>query len=192
MTIAAGFVHKDGVLLCSDTQQEGGAIKIHSPKIGVFNCPGGKLGFALAGNVRFAISTIQTCAQQLRQTEASNTISVLEAVLDREYRRLVYQHPDYGKDESIPYWLLISFWSSQSNTTSLFMTEGHALVSSFESFQAIGSGFELATVLARPFIYDEMKEEESLILAAYVLARVKDNVPGCGGDSQFVSMKNGL
>jgi hypothetical protein len=36
MTIAAGFIHADGVLLCSDTQMEGGATKFQAPKIGMF------------------------------------------------------------------------------------------------------------------------------------------------------------
>ena len=40
MTIAAGFIHADGILLCSDTQMEGGAIKFQAPKIGMFECLG--------------------------------------------------------------------------------------------------------------------------------------------------------
>src|ERR1017187_2016157 len=190
MTIAAGFVYRNGILLCSDTQQEGGVIKLHRPKIGLFECPGGKFGFALAGNVQFAISAIQKCASVLMATDAANTIATLEALLEHEYRRHVYDHPDYHTNENLGYSFLISFWSRSSNTTSLWFTDEHALDSSFESFHAVGSGFELATILARPFIYDTLDQEQALVLAAYVLARVKDNVPGCGGDSRFVVLRN--
>ena len=37
MTIAAGFVHQDGVLLCADTQQETWALKFYSSKVGYFD-----------------------------------------------------------------------------------------------------------------------------------------------------------
>jgi hypothetical protein len=49
MTIAAGFLHADGILLCSDSQMEGAAIKFQAPKIGMFEFLGGKIGFAFAG-----------------------------------------------------------------------------------------------------------------------------------------------
>lgn len=190
MTIAAGYVYGGGVLLCSDTQQEGGVIKVHGSKMGHFECPGGRVAIAFAGNARYAISAIQKCSNALGSTPAEDTVSVLEHVLDKEYRRTVYEHPEYTTNEELGYSLLISFWQRSTGTTSLFVTQEHVLMSSFESFQAIGSGFELATILSRPFMSDAIGEEEALILAAYVLARVKENVPHCGGDSMFISMRN--
>lgn len=190
MTIAAGFVYKDGILLCSDTQQEGGAIKFDRPKIGLFECPGGKFAFALAGNVQFAMSAIQKCAGDLKITEPQNTITTLEAILEHEYRRHIYEHPKYKEDDSLGYSFLISFWPNGSDMASLFVTHEHALDACFERFDAIGSGFELAYILARPFIYNLMGEEDVLVFAAYMLARVKSAIPGCGGDSQFVVLRN--
>ena len=72
----------------------------------------------------------------------------------------------------------------------MFVTTEHTMSSCFDRFQAIGIGFELANVLARPFAFDDMSEEGPIALAAYILSQVKDNVPGCGGISQFVSMRN--
>jgi hypothetical protein len=190
MTIAAAFAYRGGILLCSDTQQEGGTTKIHGAKIGVGKCPGGTLAFAFAGNTRFAKSAIQKSVVRARKTEPERTIEQLEVVLDREYNRAVYKHPDYGKNDAIPYQLLICYWERSSGKTSLFVTNDHIMQGCFERFQAIGFGFELANVLARPFMYDSMGEEECLILAAYVLARVKENVPGCGGESQFVAVRD--
>jgi predicted proteasome-type protease len=67
VTIAAALSHEDGILLCSDTQQEAGAMKIHGSKIGHFTCPGGKVAFAIAGNVPFAFSAIQKCAKRVKE-----------------------------------------------------------------------------------------------------------------------------
>lgn len=190
MTIAAGFVYSGGILLCSDTQQEGGLIKLHGPKIAHFECPYGRIGFAMAGHMNFARSAVQHCQAGLATVEPKDTISTLETILEREYRRAVYTHPDYGKDDGIPYWLIVSLWSRVAKTTALFYTQDHMMESCFERFHAIGSGFELANVLARPFIFDQMNEDDALIHGAYVLARVKDCVAGCGGESQFVAMRD--
>jgi hypothetical protein len=190
LTIAAGFVYSGGILLCSDTQQEGGLLKIHAPKVCHFETAYGRIGFAMAGNILLARSAIQHCKAALDNVEPKATISTIETVLDHEYDRTVLKHPLYGKDESLPYWLLISMWSKAAKTTALFFTHENTVESCFESFYAIGNGFELANVLVRPFIFDKMSEDNALILAAYTLARVKDNVAGCGGDSQFLAMRD--
>jgi hypothetical protein len=190
MTIAAGFWHRNGVLLCSDSQQEGGSTKIYGPKIGFFECPGGKIGIAFAGNVRLALSAIDHCSSRLKSVPPSDTVAELDAELETCYRRAVFSHPLYGKDEALGYSLLISFWDRGRQASSMFVTQEHTMSACYDRFQAIGIGFELANVLARPFAFDEMEEEEVLALAAYVLAQVKENVPGCGGISQFIAMRN--
>ena len=189
MTIAAGFPHADGVLLVSDPQQEGGTTKYYGPKVGFAEIPFGKIACAFAGHAVFATTAIQSCVAKLQNTPPKDTISDLAGVVEREYRRLVFQHPDYGKDYDLQYWLLISLWSRERKETSLWVTQEHALQSCF-GFQAIGSGLDLANVIVRPFTGYQMTEENALILAAYMMAMVKANVSGCGGESQFVSMRN--
>ena len=58
MTIAARFLHANGVLLCSDTQQESGAAKFHDPKVGVTDIPYGRIAFAFAGHCDFATTAM--------------------------------------------------------------------------------------------------------------------------------------
>jgi hypothetical protein len=103
---------------------EGGAIKFNAPKIGMFECSGGK-----------------------------------------------------------------PFWSRSRNMVSLFVTHEHIVDACYGS-EFIGIGFELANVLTRPFFGDILSEHDTLILAAYTLAQVKNNVPGCGGDSMYISMRH--
>lgn len=46
MTIAAGFPHRDGVLLCSDSQQVASIAKFYGPKLGFTEIPYGKIAKA--------------------------------------------------------------------------------------------------------------------------------------------------
>src|SRR5712691_12788491 len=136
----------------------------------MFECPGGRLGFALAGITGSAISAIQKCAKALENTEPENTITKVEEILEREYRRAIFEHPDYGSDPNLDYHLLISFWSRMTNSVSLFKTQQHILHACYGS-GCIGIGFELANVLIRPFFADTLGEHDTLILAAYTLAQ---------------------
>jgi len=190
MTIAAGFMHKDGIVLCSDTQQEEGTTKYNGPKAGAIDIPFGKIAFAFAGHADFATTAIQACGRALKEVPPDRTISVLAESVESEYRRLVFDHPDYGNDENIRYWLLISLWQQSTKSCSLWVTQEHSLHSCFESFRAVGIGTDLANVLIRPFINDKLSELETLTLMAFTMARVKENVPGCGGVSQYIAMDN--
>jgi hypothetical protein len=84
MTIAAGFVCREGILLCADTEQTAWAMKLHGSKLGHFACPGGIIAFAYAGNTRFAFSAIQKLQKRLQGIPPEDTLSEVEKVLDRE------------------------------------------------------------------------------------------------------------
>jgi hypothetical protein len=160
MTIAAGFMHQSGIILCSDTQQEGGSTKYHGPKTGIIDIPYGKIAFAFAGHADFAITAIQTCAARLKSVPPGDTIQTLSEVIESEYRRLVFNHPDYSTDRSLSYWLLIALWQKATCSCSLWVTQEHSLHSSFEPFRAVGIGMDLANVLVRPFETDRLSELE--------------------------------
>lgn len=98
MTIAAGMLYRGGAILFADTQIEAGAMKTHAPKVGMLPCSGGWLGFAMAGNAHFALSTIQKCRKALERTGPEDVRETLEHTLDEEHRRLVFSHPKYGTD----------------------------------------------------------------------------------------------
>jgi hypothetical protein len=191
MTIAAGFVHSEGVMLCSDTQFEAGASKTYGTKLGFFNCPGGNIAYAFAGNASFAMSAIQKCEEKLKSTPAGDTICQIEKTLDREYRRVVYGHPDHTSDWTLPYVFLIAL-QRPGRRCSLFAIEQTAMRSVPDS-ECIGVGKDFATYLVKPdwsSALASMTEYEALLLAASTLARVKAHVSGCGGTSQFIMMRN--
>jgi hypothetical protein len=191
MTIAAALAYDGGVLLCAETQMEAGALKIHAPKVGSFECPGGRLGFAMAGNANFAISAIQKCSNKLKNGPPNEIIQKLESALESEYRRVVFGHPNYKTDWTLAYWFLIAFWSSSDNKVWLFATEENTLRSANAVYECIGIGKDLAHyLLATPSTTPKMNEQRAVLLAAYMLARVKDHVPGCGGASHILLLRN--
>jgi hypothetical protein len=186
MTIAAGFLYRDGVLLCADTEVSGWAHTLHASKVVCFDCLGGKIGMAYAGNKNFAVSAIQKCMTKLASTKPDETFREIERILDKEYRRNVLSHPSQSVDSSLAYQMLVSLCSPSG--VSLYCSTQTALVM-VTDYDCIGIGEALAHYLVRPTFTSGMFERQALSLATFVLACVKGSVPGCGGMSQFVAIR---
>jgi hypothetical protein len=195
-TIAAGILHNEGVLLCSDTQIEAGAMKMHGPKMGFFDCVGGKIAFAMAGNVNFGLSAIQKCKRSIVDVDSADVRDEIEAVLAEEYDRIVFRHPSYATSPgSISYWFLIAIYS-EPDKVNLFCTSENTM-HEVQSHECIGIGQELAQyVLSSASLrkhaegFDaNLGERQASVAASYMLAKVKDHVPGCGGLSRFLAVR---
>lgn len=98
MTIAAGFAHREGVLLCADTELTTGHRKLHASKIFHFDCALGRFAFVFAGHVHNAVATLQKIEAALTKARR-NALGVMEHVLDREYKRLVLSRPAPFQDD---------------------------------------------------------------------------------------------
>jgi hypothetical protein len=188
MTIAAGLICKEGVLLCADTEESDWASKSHASKIRYFEFPRGKIAFAYAGNTRAAHSAVLKCERALTgssgRKKTTEPLAEIEKILDREYRRNVLTHPDY---EDLHYWLLIALWSE--NGTKLFITE-RTEIDEVVEFECKGIGEPLARHLIKSGASKEMPYQKALPLAAYALALVKGQMTRCGGMSVFVMLGN--
>ena len=183
MTIAAGFCCREGVLLCADTEQTAWAMKLHGKKVDHFEFPGGKVGYAYAGNTRFAFSAIQKLERRLKASKTKDVLAVIENLLDQEYRRNVLKHPDHATDASIPYQILLAVWL-HSGETRLYVTAQTA-IQEITDYECIGVGDYLAHYLIRQS-FAGGSVRSALALAAYSLAGIKDYVLGCGGMSVYV------
>jgi 20S proteasome alpha/beta subunit len=183
MTIAAGFLCTDGVLLCADTEHTGWTSKSHQSKTDQFDVPDGKVCFALAGASALAWSAMQKCKKQLQATSSADLAADIETILDAEYRRNVLGHPDYA---NLDYSLLLAIWTNNGGVK-LFSTTSTALTE-VRQFQCLGVGAELASYLIRPgFLSPSLRQACSL--AAYALACVKESISGCGGMSVYLLLR---
>jgi 20S proteasome alpha/beta subunit len=188
MTIAAGFVCDDSVLLCADTLYSGTA-KTHDKKVDSFDYPGGKVAFAIAGNSVYAWSAVNKLKEKLKKTADANLTPMLaERVLAGEYRRQIFSHPNREKDYGLPYWILLALWSNRHGVQ-LYVTDETSM-NPVESFQCIGAGADLARYLIQPAFYSLMGMRGVWNLAAYALKAAKEYVDGCGGDSLFLVLEN--
>jgi len=194
MTIAAGFVVRDGVLLCADTLYTPGGAKLPGAKIVASEIPCGKVIFAFAGNADFAQATIQKCLGSLRRKTpeqlATNAAiaAIVEKVLDSEYRRLVYNRPDRDQGTH-DFRLLLACWNSSEEMASLY-TSYETSIKACEEYDCFGAGYYLGNYLIRPMFHPTMSTEEAQIIATYAVARAKEYVEGCGDRTNIVTLKH--
>jgi len=189
VTIAAGFVYDNGVMLCADTEITGWGMKLQSGKIKSFRVDGGTISMAYAGNASFAISTIQKCQRKLLNIKAADTLQELERILDKEYRRNVLSHPGHASDPNLAYQLLIAFHPEGADQTDLYMTD-QTSIHQVSGHTCIGIGEALAHYLILPNYTPGMAEKSVMSIATIALAAVKSYVPNCGGASYYVSVTN--
>lgn len=187
MTIAAGLLCQDGVLICADTEHTGWASKTHQIKIGDFELPatGAKICFALAGATAPAWSAIEKCRKALLDDSTGDLPSRIEAILDSEYRRNVATLPSYS---DFDYQLLVGLWEPGSHAVKLYSTTATTFVPVRE-FACIGIGGELASFIIRP-AFVGLTLRQALPLSIYTLACVKDAIAGCGGMSIYHLIRN--
>jgi 20S proteasome alpha/beta subunit len=187
MTIAAGLLCKDAVLLCADTLYSGTA-KTHDKKADHFEYPGGKVAFAVAGNSAYAWSAIKKVKEKLKNVSDPNQPPTLcERILAREYRSQIFSHPDREKDYNLPYWILLAFWSEKYGIQLYVTTE--TSMNPVTQFECIGAGRDLAHYLIKPAFNTSMTPRAAWHLASYALKAAKENVDGCGGESLFIVLE---
>jgi 20S proteasome alpha/beta subunit len=188
MTIAAGFVHRDGVLLCADTQHESSVNRLHAKKLFAFGCKFGNLGIAYAGNSAFARAVIQIMQAKLDTLPVNDPLPAIRRIVDKEYRRLVYQHPHFGQDPTLDFGFVFAVQKAGEKVR-LYSTEQVAVLES-NPYKIIGVGEILGNVLVHSNYLVGMNFDYALLHAVYALGIVKAYVPGCGGLSLMRDIRN--
>ncbi len=191
MTIAAGLMYNGGVLLCTDSEHTAWSYRTHSPKIVRFGGPGGSVAMAYAGDDTFSMSAMDKCRHLVQTFDSTNSIiEELEGTLEEEYRRHVLNHPDHAVDATLDYRLLVAVWTKHYPNTQLFVTSRTAMREVPDTYECIGSGDYLGHYIIEPYFDRWMNERDVLSLAAIMLASAKGYVPGCGGVSCFLALRN--
>jgi hypothetical protein len=185
MTIAAGFIHSEGVLLASDTLHEGPGYKFYDPKLRHCNCPAGKVAFAYAGNTRAALAAIRKHDRALEGFSGSIGTK-LERLHTYEYTQKILNDPAQAYDSNFHYDLLIAV-RPKGRPVELYLTSRLSFTP-VNTFECIGIGEALARYIIRPVFSTGMEQSTVVHIAAYALAAVKDNVQGCGGSTRMLSI----
>jgi 20S proteasome alpha/beta subunit len=184
MTIAAGFVHRDGILLCADTEHTGYNLKSHAPKVRHFECVWGRIGIAYAGNADNATAVSQKLEKLLKPLRLKDPLPKIEELIDGQYRRLVHRNPNQDNAD----FALLIVVRSKNQPPRLYVTSGVAVLE-VDTYRIIGIGETFGEQLVEPGFVRGADSERILLLALHAMALVKRHVPFCGGLSMYLDMR---
>lgn len=192
MTIAAGFVANDGIVLCADTQQTiSGYIKTYDGKVRLYVSPGYEVTMAVAG--AGTTDYIETARSAIaRDFPDHKTLPEIENYLRQELLKFFDEHLArwaYFPERERPTVELLVGVTGKKIPPSLFHYAGTAFARTYH--KAIGDGVLLANELINRCCSANCTVNELGSLAIYVLSKVKRGVDGCGGETHIVGLRKG-
>ena len=191
MTIAAGIVCADGIVMCADSQETYGDFKWPVKKLAFPRITTGDFNILIAG-AGFG-PAIDTATQKIFKRAAMNspgyeqTFFIIEDVLREMHEKDLTWYPTNDRD-SLQFRLLIAFKSEGGG--GLFSTDG-SLVTKVNTFEIIGAGAVstklFAHMLYRQTIFEspDLGAEEGAVLAAFLVHLAKSQQVSIGGKSQL-------
>lgn len=192
MTIAAGFIVQEGILICADTQITGGA-KTNKPKIQPFTLNDGTLLiFALAGHPDYGQMGIEDSLEAIegippdKRSPTRIKLAIRNVLVD--INRVIDSSPEREQD-AFRFDLLIAL-HRQPDPPRLYITR-RTSIRRVNSRECIGIGEYLAEYLLGHH-ERSASMKKTLILATQMLYALKRYDANCGGFSHFaILLRNG-
>jgi hypothetical protein len=191
VTIAAGFRSNEGIVLCADTEETLGDIKLWRGKIATVMYKDMRhiVAFAGAGWTDYIETAIQEVQDRLSNCSGMDEIRThLKKGLLRFFEGHLARWAGFPESEK-PFVELLIGVSTKAGGADLFYYGGTAFYSTSE--KAIGSGVILANSLITEYRPSNASLDELCRLAVLVLSKVKRQVVGCGGDTHLVVLRRG-
>ena len=191
MTIAAGFVVKDGILLCADTLYTDGFTKEYREKIFPWIGQDESVCFAIAGHALIGRMAVEDCRQALWGSKRphhtiAQIMATIRPLLKAVYEQYVDTRPQH-EQQTADFSLLIAV-ATTGERPRLFSTY-HGATAPIDSFECLGIGRHLGRYVIEPMFNPGMTIGEAAVLGIHALGAAKERVDGVGGKSQFVSMR---
>ena len=193
MTIAAGFVANDGMLLCADSQQTiSGYIKTYEGKVvtHILREPPLVIAIVGAGTVPY----VKTASAAILKDFPN--IEMLDDIENHFKERLLTFFDKHLSpwasfpDRERPTVELLIGVTGRNTPHALFHYEGTSFCRS--GTKAIGDGVLLANDLIHRYCFGNYTLSQLTALAIYILSKVKKGVDGCGGSTHIVALRKGL
>jgi 20S proteasome alpha/beta subunit len=203
VTIAAGFVCYDGMVLCADTQEViSGYTKNETEKIRQWKDQGLCIAIAGSGDTEL----IEALSQRIEH-ELTGDYSPQKARFSEECRQIVEKTlvgffntairpwAAFPRDErpAMPDLLILLGVSNQVNEYDcLFKTSGTSVRELDPAGECIGTGILTAKGLIERLYSPFDSLEDLILMASYILYHTKRWTDGCGGDTHVIvsSVKN--
>ncbi|MBZ5672371.1 MAG: hypothetical protein LAO04_21950 [Acidobacteriia bacterium] len=194
MTIAAGFVAADGILLCADTLWTDGYTKEYRDKIFSWTGRYAAACFAVAGNSANARDVVEACRDALSATQrkrlaVQDILRLIKPIIKTSYESSVDARP-YEERDDARFSLLVGV-AAGKQVPQLFAST-RTVLAPVDTFDCVGAGRHLARYVVQPSYRNNLTVDELAVLGILALAATKQHVDGVGGKSQFVVIGQGF
>ncbi len=184
MTIAAGFVCRDGIVICADSEVTNDLDKYEESKIFTMaSVTGPTVVFAGSGWTDFIKMTVSKIKIQGQFAKTADEIEeIIEDVVMKVHRNHIRHYPSDPKP-----FISLLIGIKDGGDLRLLQTSGTSIrpvtVSAF-----LGAGETLGHYLSRGLSPEREPADKAALLAVQILEQVKSSVPGCGGKFSEVTI----
>lgn len=198
VTVAVGFAHQGGLLLCADTKVSG-AIKENQSKIDVRVSNNGycRIAFAMSAiDLNFPKSAVDKCWAHIEEkgidfaTASMETVAMaVEESLADFYAKYIFPHPDRQPD-SLYLQFLVGIWLRDQ--TRLYVSY-ETLFRRVEEYECIGSASYLAKFLVRQYLdanHGQLDFRDAELMATFAVRSAIEYDEACGGIGELLSIAN--
>jgi hypothetical protein len=192
MTIAAGFLCRDGIVICADTQETyGDLLKINAPKIilkpGNMAASPRRAVFAGAGHGPLIDKLAEVAWATVQALPSSAELEVVAATIEASIKET---HEEFGRifqSGQMPQAELI-YGINCSGRMGLYRAIG-PIVNPIDNHACIGIGQYLADYITDRMALQMADSAWSELLSIYLLEQAKEYISGCGGESHVVTIR---
>jgi len=190
VTIIAGFRCADGIVVCSDTQETSGPAKRDVPKLrcearGLATDTPLAVAFCGSGYGPLIDKLVDEAWKNIEPLAAMDEVCAeIETTIKKMYQEYgrIYQRGQCPTAELI-------YGVKTADGHKLFSANG-PIVNERPEYYSSGQGYYLADFLTSRMFTKYLSLQQCVILAAYVLFQVKENVEGCGGESHIAILRD--
>jgi 20S proteasome alpha/beta subunit len=188
MTIAAGFICNDGVVLCADTQETiSGYIKTYDGKVSTSVYKNLVICVAGTGESDYIKTATQQLTCDFPECKTFSEVQLtMEERLSNFFNKNISPWSVFTQHERPSVELLIGM-SGVNMGHHLFHYSGTSFRRT--DSKAIGAGVLLATDLINRHSHGNYSLEELTSLAVYILSKAKQGVDGCGGHTHVMALR---
>jgi ATP-dependent protease HslVU (ClpYQ) peptidase subunit len=186
MTIAAGYVCVDGLVLCADTEMTS-AVRSTGRKAWYRHDGDSSIALVGAGSA-ILIRLIRN--RLFERIEPDTDLRSAETIIEETLRSIYEDHVDKAPKEKLEdgFDVDVLVGIRHKKHCMLFQHDRTA-VADVEYFASIGSGGNLADYLSVA-LYEQSTVLAASTFASYVLQQCKKFAPYCGGESHIILMPN--
>jgi hypothetical protein len=191
MTIAAGFVCSDGILLCADSQYSAFG-KEYRNKLFYESAKDAAWGFAIVGDEDYARTAVADSNEAVFAIppERRDTWAIRKAIR-RAIKSVIADYKRSGRDQSQQPEVLIAI--TAQNNAILCSSSDTAFLPVKEPFYAVrGTGSYIANYIMQTYLRGEdirgATVSHVLPIALHILSAAKRTDISCGGGAQFMML----